>query len=153
MKIAEIDPLTLPSLLLSERSRLPNYPAIYFVLSSNCVLYIGRTVNLANRLSSHNRLQQFKALDESLKVAWLKCDEIDLLDEIEAALISYFEPPLNGSALPTNKPRLVLYMNPDKLAELQEWAKDERRSPSNLAIYLIEKTLEKRQKKPKEESE
>lgn len=55
--------------------------------------------------------------------------------------------------MPTNKPRLVLYMNPDKLAELQEWAKEERRSPSNLAIYLIEKALEKRQKKPKEESE
>jgi len=54
--------------------------------------------------------------------------------------------------MPTKKPRLVLYMNPDKLAELQEWAKDERRSTSNLAIYLIEKALEQRQKQSKGES-
>ncbi|BAZ71171.1 ribbon-helix-helix domain-containing protein [Fischerella thermalis] len=54
--------------------------------------------------------------------------------------------------MPTKKPRLVLYMNPEKLAELQEWAKQERRTPSNLAIYLIEKALEQRQKEQKQEN-
>lgn len=47
--------------------------------------------------------------------------------------------------MPTKKPRLVLYMNPETLEALQDWAKDERRSPSNLVIYLIEKALEQRQ--------
>ena len=47
--------------------------------------------------------------------------------------------------VPTNKPRLVLYMNPEILEALKEWAENERRTPSNLAIYLIEKALEQKQ--------
>lgn len=47
--------------------------------------------------------------------------------------------------VPTNKPRLVLYMNPEILEALKEWAANERRTPSNLAIYLIEKALEQKQ--------
>lgn len=49
--------------------------------------------------------------------------------------------------MPTKKPRLVLYMNPDILSKLQEWAKDERRTPANLAIYLIEKALEEHEQR------
>ena len=52
--------------------------------------------------------------------------------------------------MPTKKPRLVLYMNPEILNKLQEWAKDERRTTANLAIYLIEKALEDYEKRERE---
>ncbi len=62
---AYIDPLTLPSLPLNERSllrccaiaQLPSCPAIYFVMQGERVLYIGQTINLAQRWATHNRLK------------------------------------------------------------------------------------------------
>ncbi|MBW4617372.1 MAG: hypothetical protein KME21_29980 [Desmonostoc vinosum HA7617-LM4] len=45
-----INPLTLPSVALNERSQLPSQPCIYFAIDSQGVVqYIGRTVNLQVR--------------------------------------------------------------------------------------------------------
>ena len=57
MNVASIDPLTLPSLPLLERSHLSYCPAIYFVMQGECVLYIGKTINLAQRWANNNRLK------------------------------------------------------------------------------------------------
>jgi GIY-YIG catalytic domain len=99
MNLAEIDPLALPSLPLLNRSQLPNLPAIYFVITDEQVIYIGRTSNLRQRWVDHHLLKQ-KALGEILvKVAWLSCSDINLLPSIELALIEYFQPCLNRCGL------------------------------------------------------
>lgn len=48
--ITDIDPLELPSLPLTPRNKLPNFAAIYIVISENNeILYVVRAINLANR--------------------------------------------------------------------------------------------------------
>jgi len=96
MNASTIDPLALPSLPLGERSQLPNCPAIYFVLDGEQILYIGQTVNLAQRWATHHRWSELKALKSSGRIAWLECSEVSLLSEIETALINHFAPPMNG---------------------------------------------------------
>jgi len=52
MTVEAVNPLTLPSLSLQERRSLPECAAVYFVLNSNDeILYIGGTVNLAQRIN------------------------------------------------------------------------------------------------------
>lgn len=96
MNLAEINPLTLPSLPLVERSQLPNCPAIYFVMQSDCVLYIGKSVNLVQRWVAHHKWYQLIKLDGTVKIAWLECTDEALLTQIETALIKQFKPELNG---------------------------------------------------------
>jgi excinuclease UvrABC nuclease subunit len=91
-----IDLATLPSLCLSRRSELPEAPAIYFAIDSlDQIQYIGRSQNLRQRWASHHRHFQLQAID-SVRIAWLRCDDVSLLAEIETALIEWFEPPLTG---------------------------------------------------------
>lgn len=97
MNVASIDPLTLPSLPLSERSQLPNCPAIYFVMQNESVLYIGKTVNLAQRWAAHHKWNQLAGLDTPIRIAWLSCSDKNLLTQIETALIQQFNPELNKS--------------------------------------------------------
>jgi ParG/GIY-YIG catalytic domain len=89
-----IDPLTLPSLPLGERSRLPKCSAIYFVMRGEHVLYIGKTINLAQRWVAHHRWGQVAKLD-AIKIAWLECNDKNLLTHVETALIQQFNPELN----------------------------------------------------------
>jgi predicted GIY-YIG superfamily endonuclease len=96
MHITEIDPLALPSLPLGERSHLPNCPAIYFVMQGEHVLYIGKTINLAQRWVDHHKWNQLIALGTPVKIAWLSCSDKNLLTQIETALIRQFAPELNG---------------------------------------------------------
>ncbi|MEO0844027.1 MAG: GIY-YIG nuclease family protein [Cyanobacteria bacterium J06643_5] len=91
MNVAEINPLTLPSLSLNERKQLPSCSAIYFVMQGDCVLYIGQTINLAQRWATHNRLKQFAKMVGDIRVAWLECSDTNLLRKVEAALIEQFE--------------------------------------------------------------
>ena len=92
-----IDFSVLPSLCLTRRVELPETAAIYFAIDSlDEIQYIGRSQNLRQRWASHHRQFQLQAID-SVRIAWLQCDDVSLLAEIEAALIEWFEPPLNGS--------------------------------------------------------
>ncbi|MEO0684746.1 MAG: GIY-YIG nuclease family protein [Cyanobacteria bacterium J06649_11] len=96
MNVAEINPLTLPSIPLLERTQLPNCSAIYFVMQDECVLYIGRTINLAQRWEAHHKWDQLVARGTPVKIAWLECRDESLLTQIETALIRQFAPELNG---------------------------------------------------------
>lgn len=95
MNYYNIDPLELPSLPLTERSHLPNCPAIYFVMQDECVLYIGRIINLAQRWAAHHKWDQLIARDTPVRIAWLECRDESLLTQIETALIRQFAPELN----------------------------------------------------------
>jgi hypothetical protein len=89
------DITTLPSLCLSRRRELPRISAIYFAIDSlGQVQYIGQSTNLRHRWVSHHRQFQLQAID-SVRIAWLQCDDVLLLTGIEKTLITWFEPPLN----------------------------------------------------------
>ncbi len=85
----------LPSLLLSDKGKLPSCAGVYFALSSQGrILYIGRSINIQERLRGHHRLQVLKAF-EDVKIAWLTESDSLALRRIETILIEYFNPPLN----------------------------------------------------------
>jgi len=95
-----VNPLDLPSKPLSLRSKLPSCPAIYFVISdSDEILYIGKSINLANRWVQHHRFKQL-SLYPNARIAWLQSNEVELLFEIESSLIESFNPLLNRSRVP-----------------------------------------------------
>lgn len=90
-----VNPLSLPSLPLEWRTALPECPGIYFVIDANgTVQYIGRSANIRQRWTSHNKLEALKEFTE-IKLAWLEVSDKALLSSVEDALINYFQPPLN----------------------------------------------------------
>lgn len=108
---------SLPSLPLSQHSKLPAVPGIYFAVDSfDVIQYIGRSVNLKQRWLAHHRKKQLEQMG-SVQLIWLEVGEPSLLPEIEDALIAWFNPPLNsvwkplelnpGSSKPPSKPAYV----------------------------------------------
>jgi DNA-binding Xre family transcriptional regulator len=92
----------LPSVPLAERSQLPAIPCIYFAINSlGNVQYIGRSVNLKQRWVAHHRTRKLKTVD-GVRIAYLTIDSVELLPEIEKALIEWFTPPLNKESLLAN---------------------------------------------------
>lgn len=91
-----VEPLSLPSIPLLEHSRLPACAAAYFVLDGkNCILYIGASTNLRHRFYNHHRWFNFTTRKDT-RVSWLLCSDSKLLAEIEAFLITRFQPLFNG---------------------------------------------------------
>ena len=146
MNVAEINPLTLPSLPLSERKQLPSCSAIYFVMQGDCVLYIGKTINLAQRLAAHNRKKQF-ASRGVIRIAWLECSDTGMLREIETALIEHFKPLLNGTKNPDASKRVNLTIPDMVYEELAAWAEYQGRPTANLAAYLVESAIREAKEK------
>lgn len=95
----DVNPLELPSVPLSERSKLPQVPCIYFAIDSQgAVQYIGMTKNPRRRLNNHHRTAEMIHSDV-VKISYLFCDG-ELLPAVESALILWFDPPLNRRKLP-----------------------------------------------------
>lgn len=138
MDLAVINPLTLPSLPLGSRSALPSCAAIYFALEGDRILYIGRAGNLQQRWLAHHRYSQ---LSSEARIAWLESSDTELLPEIETALIAHFNPPLNGSAVTGDKPKVVVYIEPELKKATEELAKKQRRSVSSLVCILLERAI------------
>jgi DNA-binding Xre family transcriptional regulator len=92
---SEINLSSLPWLPLDTKSAFPKNPAIYFAIDSQgTVQYIGRSLNPKNRWASHHKYEQLQAIG-GIKIVYLFVDSGELLPEIELALISWFNPPLN----------------------------------------------------------
>lgn len=145
MNPSTINPLTLPSLPLTERSRLPSCAAIYFALSNEEIFYIGRTTNLRQRWTVHHLLKQLLS-KKLVRVAWLECSDTNLLPEIEAALIDYFKPLLNKRFGVANKKLNAII--PDETWEaLEEIAKQEMRTKSQMAAILLGEAIAARKAK------
>lgn len=141
-----IDFSTLPSLPLASRSALPPCPAVYFVLEGNHVLYVGRSVNLQQRWITHHRYSQLKGLN-NVRIAWLECSDPSLLPEIEAALIEYFQPSLNGELIPfkipsTSLAKIMIYAPYDLKETIERLAKKENRSLSNYIVTVLQRIAE-----------
>jgi len=96
---------SLPCLCLSDKCKLPSCSGVYFALSSKGrVLYIGRSVNILERLKKHHRLPLLEALG-GVKIAWLEQSNSFTLPRLEQTLIKCFNPPLNKIPLDLNKER------------------------------------------------
>lgn len=95
MNPKSLDIAALPSVPLEGRNLLPEEPCVYLAINAHGqVQYIGRSVNPRKRWQQHHRQKMLDAM-EGVRIAYLFCDEA-LLDEIEAALIEWFDPYLNG---------------------------------------------------------
>jgi hypothetical protein len=143
---APVDPLALPSLPLTDRSQLPVCPAVYFALDGDRVLYIGRSGNLQQRWITHHRYSQLKGLN-NVRIAWLECSDPSLLPEIEAALIEYFQPSLNGELIPfkipsTSLAKIMIYAPYDLKETIERLAKKENRSLSNYIVTVLQRIAE-----------
>jgi len=93
---ATIDLSALPWLPLDAKAAFPRQPCIYFAIDSQGVVqYVGRAVDPKQRWASHHRFNDISALG-GVRIAYLFMDA-DLLPSVEAALIVWFEPPLNAA--------------------------------------------------------
>ena len=94
-----INPLSLPSVSLEERSQLPKTPCIYFVIDSEGMIqYIGRSINPNKRWTKHQHYYHLEAMG-GIKIAYLTIDTPEMLPSIERALIAWFKPPLNNAKI------------------------------------------------------
>ncbi|MEG4798777.1 hypothetical protein QUA69_27325 [Microcoleus sp. LAD1_D1] len=149
MDLAAIDPLSLPSLPLVDRVQLPVCPAVYFVLESDRILYIGRSGNLKQRWVIHHRYSQLQRLN-NVRIAWLECSDASLLPEIEAALIEYFQPSLNGELIPSvagKPPRVGAYISLQLKTDLENLAKKEQRTLSNFIAVVLQRVIDEARRK------
>ncbi len=98
MMLEAIQVDTLPFVMLPDRDLLPKKPCIYIVSGKEGeILYVGRTINAAQRWKSHQKYKALKNLD-GVKISYLEMDE-NLLISVERALIAWFKPPLNQTDL------------------------------------------------------
>lgn len=89
----------LPSVTLKDKKLLPESSGIYFAIDSQgTIQYIGRSIDINQRWKAHHRSQQLKDIG-NIKIAYLLVSEESLLDVIESALIEWFQPKLNFTAI------------------------------------------------------
>lgn len=96
IKPEEIKIQHLPSVDLLKKDSLPKLPGIYFAIDSlDRVQYIGQSENLYRRWLDHSRYSDFKRIGK-VRIAYLFISSKELLPQVEAALIYYFNPSLNS---------------------------------------------------------
>lgn len=113
---------TLPTISLSDRASLPSCSGIYFLLSSKGkLLYIGRSINIANRWRNGHHQHRLRNRFKNLWLAWYESD-IESLETLEAELINCYNPPFNGDSRykPKTEVHLTVELSPDKVAILHE---------------------------------
>ncbi|MBW4549327.1 MAG: ribbon-helix-helix protein, CopG family [Symplocastrum torsivum CPER-KK1] len=54
---------------------------------------------------------------------------------------------MNTAIVTTKKPKISIYLSEEQKGELDEWAKEEKRSVSNLISVLVDEALENRKEK------
>lgn len=116
---------SLPMATLGDRRELPECPAIYFVLEKDTVVYIGQTVNLRQRISSHHRLPEWKVRDD-IQIRWLPCSNAATLPQLEKHLIDMVQPEMNNSPV-------------RNVENLEDGLSNDRKRPNRLSIGLSER--------------
>lgn len=87
----------LPWVPLDATAGFPAQPGIYFAIDAHGIVqYIGKSKDVRGRWKSHHRYEQLAAIG-GIKIVYLFFDSVELLLEVEAALIQWFNPPLNVS--------------------------------------------------------
>lgn len=146
MNITAIKPSEIPSVPLSARKELPECPAIYLVLDGSTVLYVGKSVNLAQRWLKHHRFEQVEKQAECPRIAYVECSDVTLLEDLEQAAIEHFQPLLNGQVIPPSLradglKRITVYLPQTVKDKFEVLAERNERSASAYALHLIEKAI------------
>ncbi len=139
-----IDPSTLklkslPWVPLDAVSCLPESAGIYFVVDlSKRVQYIGQSKNVRKRWRKHLHFKRL-AKTKGVKIAYLLLQDVELLTEVESAMIRYFDPPLNLTRPGYKRVNVTLD------AETFEWLRTQvnqgasRTAIANKALYQFRK--------------
>lgn len=102
----EVDPFTLPYVMMSELHYLPTCAGIYFAIEeTNVIAYIGQSLNIRTRWRAHHvqgDLCDLGRLDSArrVRIAWLEIADTARLLPMERALIIRFAPRLNSAYAP-----------------------------------------------------
>jgi hypothetical protein len=94
-----LNPFTLPSVALDDKTELPEKPRLYFVLDDDRLLYIGKSKNMKQRWAGHHRHDQVKQMSRYPRIAFLDIDDVALL-YVERMIITRFKPILNDTRVP-----------------------------------------------------
>lgn len=70
-------------------------PQVYFLIDGGRIVYVGKTMRAGSRLHLH--VADGKTFD---RVAFVECESVEQMSELEFAYICKFDPPLN-SVLPS----------------------------------------------------
>jgi hypothetical protein len=105
---------SMPSMLVSDRSKLPQDSAIYFVWNEQQLLYIGKTVNLRRRFSQHHRLADFALAGAETRISWLPAT-VQNLAVFERSLIEELEPEINRTPTIPGSTNVVTFRFPPEL--------------------------------------
>jgi len=137
-----VTPAALPSVSIDERRELPDTAAIYFVLTGTAVLYIGQSVSLRQRCLAHHRLAQLNERG-GCRIAWMMVDDTSLLDELEQACITHFQPVLNGTEIGDNEVWQATLRLPRDLEPAVKEVARQRLVPPTIALrQLIKERLD-----------
>lgn len=147
MKIENIEINKLPSVDFEDRNQLPEVSGIYFAIDSNDnIQYIGRSININQRWKSHHRTQQLSSFN-GVRIAYLEVSDTSLLDDIEQALINYFDPYLNGTGnscknkYEPDKYQVITYVSFELKKAFREQCKQNGQSVSSvLRKFIIDTT-------------
>ena len=83
----------LSCLFLEEKNCLPSVAGIYIVYVGSEVLYVGRSINIKQRWSSHHKVGLISK-HPGAKIAWIECDSL-FLHDLEYGLIASLSPAEN----------------------------------------------------------
>lgn len=150
LKPSDIQVSELPHVHFENRIELPKSMGIYFVLDKyKNPLYIGKSTNIWQRWKIHHKLETLKSI-ENLTISWLEVSEAVLLNSTEAALIQWFQPPLNTRLHEQTNNQYRGKRNsvtfPVELSEnIQTLADKENRTFSQMVVQLCSEAIKKRQ--------
>ena len=143
-----LDLAALSYVSITNLSGLPHASGVYFVLDSAVVpVYIGQTVSLRTRLTSHVNKKAFLAL-EGGRCAWLLVPYASLTT-IEIAIIDFFKPVMNKMKGGNTKPvteaadyeRLLLRLPSYVLQDLRAQAEEEQRPLNTHVLRCLQQFL------------
>ncbi len=128
---------SVPSVRILERNKLPESPAIYFVITpDNRLLYIGQSKNLRQRWQSHHRFQQFIEASQETRVVWFEFDESDRqsIPSVEEELITLLDTEYNETDVPLDEnhhiKRCAFRVPIDLYNEIEKIAVEEYNAPT-----------------------
>jgi hypothetical protein len=86
---------------IEEINNLPPVSGIYFAISEENILYVGKSACIQRRWLTHHRTKQLKSY-KNVRVAWFECitTNEDELTELENLCIEHFKPSLNREDIP-----------------------------------------------------
>lgn len=73
---------------------------VYFLIKDNEIVYVGQSVRVYTRISSHEKTKDFDS------VSWIRC-EVESLDYLESFYIYKFRPKLNGEHAPITLEKMI----------------------------------------------